>query len=82
MWALQGVPRLGASRASSDDRADARCLADFLWCWSSGLCTGLDSVVKFCEWQCTVVVTNKIELSVCPLTVCEGSNTVLYFALS
>ena len=35
-----------------------------------------------CEWQCTVVVTNKSELSVCPLTVCEGSNSVQYFALS
>ena len=41
------------------------------------------TVVKFCEWYFTVVVMN--ELSVCLLTVCEGSNTVqsvLYFALS
>ena len=40
------------------------------------------TVVKFCERQFTVVVMNESELSVCLLTVCEGSNTVLYFALS
>ena len=40
------------------------------------------TVVKFCEWQCMVVVMNESKLSVFLLTVCEGSNTVLYFALS
>ena len=33
-------------------------------------------VVKFSELQCTLMVMNKSELCVCPLTVCEGSNTV------
>ena len=29
-----------------------------------------------------VVVMNESELSVCPLTVCVGSNTIQYFAIS
>ena len=37
------------------------------------------TVMKFCEWQCMGVVMNESELSDCPLTVYEGSNTVTEF---
>ena len=40
------------------------------------------TVVEFSEWQCMVVMSNEKELCGCLLTECEGSNTVLYFALS
>ena len=64
---------------SSDDRVDARCLDDF---YGDGrlayarVSTHCREVLRVAMHGCSD------ELSVCPLTVCEGSNTVQYFALS
>ena len=81
---MQGVEGMDKSRVISDDRMDARCLTVFygyvrlayvLVCeW----CTGLR--VRVAMHECG---DERRQKSICPRTVCEGTNTcsVLYTML-